>query len=370
MTYIWGCKKWPHFQWNNDELFAALGAARFSQGALLSKVQALGMHNNPETYAEVLMEETLKTAEIEGEKYNKDSVRSSVARHLGLSTVGLPAITKNIDGLVEMLLNATREFNKPLTASRLKSWQAALFPTGFSGLSKIKTGKWRGKEPMRVVSGPIGKEKIHFEAPPYEKVDSEMKAFLAWWKQSKDSMDGIIRAAIAHFYFVTIHPFEDGNGRIARALTDMALAQCENLGVRFYSLSSQIMKEREDYYSVLERVSKGTEDITIWLKWFLDCYKRAIDNTEIVISRVLDKSLFWQKHNEVVVNERQRKVLNKLLDAGKGGFEGGLTTRKYVGIGKTSRVTAYREITDLLDKKLLRQNEGKGRSASYDINWR
>ena len=251
----------------------------------------------------------------------------------------------------------------------MEGWHAGLFPTGRSGFHKIKVGQWRGKEPKRVVSGPAGREKIHFEAPPGEAVTKEMRLFFSWWNSGSQKMDGLLRAGLAHFYFVTIHPFEDGNGRIARALTDMALAQDEKLGVRYYSLSSQIMEEREEYYRILEKSSKANRNITDWLSWFLDCYQRAIQRSDKIIGLVLAKADFWQRHAQAIMNERQKKIVNRLLDAGKDGFQGGLTTRKYVSMAKVSRATAFREISDLLEKGILRQKPAKGRSVSYDLNW-
>jgi Fic family protein len=272
--------------------------------------------------------------------------------------------------LVEVILDATQKYDKTLSVNRLKGWHAALFPTGHSGLHKIRVGQWRGKDPMRVVSGPVGREKIHFEAPPGEVVEAEMKEFLQWWELSLKNTDGILRAGLAHFYFVTIHPFEDGNGRIARALTDMALAQDEKLKIRYYSLSSQIMEERDGYYDALEKCSKsGSTDVTDWLTWFLGCYQRAIRRSDKIIGNVLAKADFWQEHAQTELNGRQKKVLNRILEAGQGNFIGGLTTRKYVSITKVSRATAFREISDMLDKKVLRQLPGKGRSVHYNLVW-
>ncbi|MFW6135104.1 MAG: Fic family protein, partial [Elusimicrobiota bacterium] len=249
----------------------------------------------------------------------------------------------------------------------IKSWQAALLPTGYSGLKKIQAGKWRSKDPMQIVSGPIAKETIHYEAPPSERIPGEMEKFLEWWKNENETLDGLLRAGIAHIYFVTIHPFEDGNGRVARALTDMALAQDERQPKRYYSLSSRIMTERDTYYGILEKSQKGTLDITRWLKWFLNCFMRAVEDSEKSISDILRKSIFWQKHAQQTFNEKQKKVINKLLDAGPRGFKGGLTTRKYVGMTKVSRATAYRNIKDLVGKKVLKQNKKKGRSVSYEL---
>jgi Fic family protein len=369
MKYIWQKKGWSNLTWRNEELAELLGKSRFAQGKLISKIESLGFDLNLEARTEILTEEAIKTAQIEGEKLSKLSVRSSVARQLGLSTAGLPPVDRHIDGLIEVLIDATANFNKGLTKKRLKGWQAALFPTGYSGMHLIRVGKWRGPEPMKVASGPIGRERIHFEAPPHKAVENEINKFLSWWKSSLSKTDGFIRAGIAHFYFVTIHPFEDGNGRIARAITDMALAQDENIPNRFYSLSHQIMIERKNYYDILEKSQRGSCDITEWLHWFLGCSERAIKNSEILISKILLKADFWKRYGQLNISDRQRKVINRLLDAGPGGFEGGLTTRKYVSIAKVSRATAYREITDLTEKEMLKQNDAGGRSISYNINW-
>ncbi|PIU55369.1 MAG: DUF4172 domain-containing protein [Deltaproteobacteria bacterium CG07_land_8_20_14_0_80_38_7] len=369
MVYIWQKSEWPNFTYNNNALSILLGKVRFSQGVLLGRMEELGFELNKEARANILVSETIKTSEIEGTILNLESARSSVARHLGLLTdLHLPT-DRYIDGIVDVLIDATTNYSAPLTIERLLGWQAALFPTGFSGLHRINVGKLRGKEPMRVVSGPIGHETVHFEAPPHETIKHEIKQFLMWWQKSGEVLDGIVRAGIAHLYFVTIHPFEDGNGRIARALTDMALAQDEKLEKRFYSLSTQIMTERKEYYDMLELSQKETLDITNWLMWFLQCTERAINNAEKIISKVMAKASFWKKNSNIEINTRQRKVINILLDAGPAGFVGGLTTRKYVALAKTSRVTAYREINDLMQKGILKQNEEKGRNVNYEINW-
>lgn len=370
MKYIWQCDSWPIFTWNSDSLLPLLGQARLAQGNLLGRVKRLGFKLGEEAQANILTEEAIKTAAIEGERLNPQMVRSSVARHLGLSTAGLGPTTRSIDGLIELILDATQKYNKSLSASRLKGWHAALFPSGYSGLHKIRVGQWRGKEPMHVVSGPLGREKIHFEAPPGKVVEAEINGFLRWWTLSLKTTDGILRGGLAHFYFVIIHPFEDGNGRIARALTDMALAQDEKLSIRYYSLSSQIMEERNEYYDILEKCSKtSSTDVTKWLAWFLECFQHAIQRSDKIIGNVLAKADFWQEHAQIELNERQKKVINRMLNAGPGDFTGGLTTRKYVSIAKTSRATAFREISDLLDKKLLCQLSGKGRSVCYDLRW-
>lgn len=370
MRYLWQCENWPRLSWKGEPLLALIGKARFVQGGLLTKVANLGFNLSREARAEILTEEAVKTSAIEGERLNRESVRSSVARRLGLPTAGSPPADRYVDGLVEVLLDATQNYDKPLTATRLKHWQAVLFPTGFSGLRRVRAGRWCSLgQPMQVVSGAVGRERIHYEAPPGERIEKEMERFLSWWKASWGKQDGLLRSGLAHFYFVTIHPFEDGNGRIARALTDLALAQDEKLATRFYSLSSQIMEERDDYYRVLERCQKGSGDVTEWLQWYLGCYHRAVEGASKLIAHVLDKVEFWQRHSPIDLNERQRKVVNRLWDAGRGRFQGGLTTRKYVSMTRVSRATAYREILGLLEKGLLRQNPARGRSASYDLSW-
>lgn len=368
--YIWQTKSWPKFHWKKGPLFEALGHTRLLQGKLLSQVNALGFPLDQEATAEILIQEAIQTSAIEGERLNPEMVRSSVARHLGLSTAGLPQPDQQTDGLVAVLINATSCYAKPLTAQRLKGWHAALFPTGYSGIHPIRSGQWRrGLNPMQVISGPLGREKVHFEAPPANKVPREMRQFFSWWKMSTENTEGFLRAGIAHFYFVTIHPFEDGNGRLARALTDMALAQDEKLPKRFYSLSSQIMAERDVYYAILEKNQASQGDITQWLLWFLECSQRAILKSETILSKVLAKAAFWKRHGNTDMNSRQRKVINRLLDAGQGGFLGGLTTRKYVSLVKVSRATAYREMIDLVEKDILKANPGGGRNVSYDLNW-
>ncbi len=367
MQYVWRQNSWPRFRWQDDRLIDAVGKTRLCQGKLLSKVHGLGLELGREAQAAVLTEEAVKTAAIEGQNLDRDSVRSSVARRLGLSTAGLPPADRFADGLVEVLLDAVTHYNEPLTAGRVKGWQAALFPTGYSGMHRIRIAQWRGSEPMQVVSGPVGREKIHFEAPPAERIEEEMKQFFHWWTEGSGEIEGLLRAGIAHFHFITIHPFEDGNGRIARALTDMALAWDERSPVRFYSLSNGIMAERDDYYNILERSQKGDGDITEWLLCFLGCMERAIENSETLVAGGPAKAAFWQKHGQTALTAQQQKVINRLLDAGPGGFEGGLTTRKYVSMAKVSRATAYREISDLVSKGILVANPGKGRSISYRL---
>jgi Fic family protein len=368
--YVWELERWPEHHWDADRLLVPLALCRKRQGAFLAGAAALGFETSEfkDAQAEVLVEEVVQTAAIEGEVLDRESVRSSVAVRLGLPSGGLRPADKASDGLVQVLLDATLHHDAPLTAKRLKGWHAALFPTGYSGMYRIQAGQWR-KGPVRVVSGPVGKEQLHYEGPPAASVNREMKTFLDWWKPSVGRMDGILRAGLAHFWFVTIHPFDDGNGRLARALTDMALAQDEAMRARFYSLSAQIMQERQDYYAVLERTQKGSGDVTGWLEWFVGGVDRAMTRSGGLLGRVLGKAEFWRRFGPVPLSERQRKVLNKLLDAGQEGFEGGLTNRKYVGMTKTTRATAQRDLADLVVKGMLHPKSGRGRSASYEIAW-
>jgi Fic family protein len=366
VRYIWQTGSWPSFRWDSGVLLHPLGEARQAQGKILGLAEFFEL----ELQADVLAEEALTTAAIEGERLDRAAVRSSVARRLGLPTAGLPAADRHIEGLVEMLIDATSNHADPLTSERLKGWQAALFPSGYSGIARIVTGDWRGgKEPMQVVSGPIGKETLHYEAPPAEDVEGMVEEFLEWFRKSQGILDGLVRAAIAHFWFVSIHPFQDGNGRIARTIADMALAQDENSDCRLYSLSAQIEADRNDYYDVLERTQKGDGDITEWIVWFLECLERAIRRSEVEVHKAADKARMWQEIAHLGLNERQRKAINRLFESGPGGFEGGLTNRKYVGMTRTSRETAKRDIADLVAKGVLIRNPGGGRSASYSLAW-
>ncbi|MEW6078386.1 MAG: Fic family protein [Thermodesulfobacteriota bacterium] len=364
--YIWQLPAWPNLIRDDSALLRPLGKTRQAQGELFARADYFELN----LQADVLTEEAFTTAAIEGESLNRQAVRSSVARRLGLPTAGLPASDRHIDGLVEMLIDATRNYATPLTASRLKGWQASLFPTGYAGLHRIVTGDWRrDKTPMQVISGPVGKEKIHFEAPPAANVPAEIKQFLAWFKSSPDRLDGLVRAAEAHLRFVTIHPFADGNGRVARAITDMALAQDEKKGFRLYSMSAQINAEREQYYNVLERTQKGKGDITEWIIWFLECLQRAMEQSALEINKVMDKARFWRNVADHNLNDRQKKAVNKLLDAGPGGFEGGLTNKKYRAMTRTTRETAKRDLIQLVGMGILKKNPGGGRSVSYDLFW-
>lgn len=371
MKYIWQTKSWPGLKWDSDKLLKPLGDIRFNQGSLITQIKELGFEIQQKARADVLVEEALKTSAIEGEKLDPDAVRSSVGRKLGLPDAGLKEVRdQKAEGLVEILLDATINHSKKMTPERIWSWHAALFPTGYAGMLKISVGRWRddNKGPMQVVSGPIGQEKVHFEAPPAQKLDKEMQTFISWINETSQ-LDGIIRAGLVHIWFVTIHPFDDGNGRIARTLTDMLLARDENNPKRFYSLSSQIMAERNDYYKILKATQAGTGDITDWLKWFLACMNRAILNSNILLKKVMTKARFWQEFAQTRLHERQTKVINRLLDAGVHGFEGGLKNKKYMGIAHTSRATAQRELADLVNKGILVKMPGGGRSASYDLDW-
>ena len=367
--YLWQEENWPLFTWRSEAILDPLSRCNFKRGQLLGRIAALGMGLGAEARAEVLTVEVLQTSAIEGETLNPEAVRSSVARRLGVPDAALAKPDRYTEGLVDLLLDATTGHDRPLTLERLHGWQAALFPTGFSGLRRVAAGTFRGDSATQVISGPIGRERIHYEAPPGSRVENEVLRFLSWWHESRGRIDGLLRAAIAGLWFVTIHPYEDGNGRLTRAITDMALAQDEQLGVRCYALSAQIMRERDAYYTILEKSQQGGLDITEWLLWFLGCFERAIAGSDAVIGTVLDKARFWEVHGGASLTARQRKVVNRLLDAGRGGFAGGLTTRKYSGMTKASRATSYREISDLLDKKILIQNPGQGRSVSYDLAW-
>ena len=371
MKYIWQNKLWPNFIWDSDCLLKPLGEIRFSQGSLLSQIRELGFEIQQIARADVLVEEALKTSAIEGEKLDPDAVRSSVGRRLGLSNAGLKDVRdQKADGLVEILLDATMNHKSKITPDRLWGWHAALFPTGYSGMAKISVGKWRDDKQghMQVISGTIGHEKVHFKAPPAKKLVKEMQTFISWIN-GKNNLDGIFKAGLAHLWFVTIHPFDDGNGRIARTLTEMLLAKDENSPKRFYSLSSQIMSERNDYYKILKATQSGTGDITDWMKWFLECMNRAILNSNTLLEKIMIKARFWKEFAQIRLHERQTKVINRLLDAGMGRFAGGMKNKKYMGIAHTSRATAQRELADLVKKGILIKMPGGGRSSSYDLDW-
>jgi Fic family protein len=364
MTFIHEKLGWPQFSWDSDVLAAPLAAVRHKQGKHLGKMEALGFGLRAEANLSVLTSEVVNSSAIEGEALNPEEVRSSIARRLGLDVGGLPEPGREVEGVVEMTLDATQNFEAQLTIDRLFGWHASLFPTARSGKRRITVGAWRPKEagPMQVVSGPIGREKVHFEAPGAERLESEMARFLEWF-DSPPMIDPVLKAGVAHFWFVTIHPFEDGNGRIARAIGEMALSQSDGTSDRFYSLSSQIEAERTQYYLQLEAAQRGNLDITQWLKWFLGCLDRAIGNAEETLSAVLHKAKLWQRINRQPVNDRQREVINCML----GRFEGFLTTSKYAKLAKCSQDTALRDIRELLERGIIVQNPGRGRSTSYRL---
>lgn len=363
-TYIHELRDWPHFRWTEKALAGELATVRHHQGRLLGRMESLGFKLREEATLRTLTEEVVKSSEIEGEMLDKNQVRSSIARRLGMEAGALTAtIDRNVEGIVEVILDATRNYDKSLTEDRLFGWHAALFPTGWSGMRRIKVAQWRG-EPIEVVSGPEGKQRVHFEGPRAERVPAEMRAFLEWFEDKKSSgIDPVLKAGLAHFWFVTVHPFEDGNGRIARAIADMALARSENTSQRFYSISAQIRRERNKYYDRLEETQKGDLDITAQLEWFLGCLDRAFAGAEDILGEVLDKAKFWEKHAGTALSERQRVVINRLLD----GFEGKLTSSKWAKLTKSSQATAGRDIDDLEAKGILKKDAAGGRSTSYSL---
>ena len=362
--YIWEKKAWPTLTWDNESLSRLLAAVSRDQGRLLGKMEGLGFGLRTEANLQTLTEDVVKSSEIEGERLKGDQVRSSIARRLGLDIGGLVPTDQAVEGVVEMMLDATNNYASPLTTERLFGWHAALFPAGRSGMRKIRVGAWRDDHdgPMQVVSGPIGREAIHYQAPPAECIPKEMEQFLEWFGQPGNS-DPLLRAGLAHLWFVTIHPFDDGNGRIARAIADMALAQSEETGQRFYSMSAQIRQERNEYYAMLERAQKGGLDVTNWQDWFLSCLQRALGRAEDALGTILEKARFWQRFAAESLNARQVKVLNRLLD----GFEGKMTSSKWARIAKCSQDTAYRDILDLVERGVLQKDPGGGRSTSYSM---
>ncbi|SNS31796.1 Fic family protein [Belliella buryatensis] len=364
MIYNHQNPNWPSFHWKNEEIINLLSQARNLQGRLTGKMESLGFDLRNEAMLDTLTLDVLKSSEIEGEYLNPDQVRSSIARKLGLEIAGSVESDRHVDGLVEMMVDATRNCFQALTKDRLFDWHAALFPTGRSGMYKITVADWRKDStgPMQVVSGALGKEKIHFQAPDAALVENEMRQFLDWFSSNND-IDLVLKAAIAHLWFVTIHPFEDGNGRITRALTDMLLAQSDKSNQRFYSMSAQIRIERKAYYEILEKTQKGNLDITAWIHWFLNCLINALQATEATLVKVLFKADFWAKHSKTLLNERQSKILNMLMD----GFEGKLTSSKWAKIAKCSKDTAIRDINDLIDKDILQKEPAGGRSTNYEL---
>lgn len=364
IIYLYQQPNWPHFSWNAEALVTPLAEVRHAQGRLIGRMEALGFHLQSEAIVETLTEEIITSSSIEGEKLDREQVRSSIARKLGVNIGGLIPADRFIEGVVEMMLDATQHFDKPLTKARLFGWHSVLFPTGRSGLIPIRVGKWRNDQtgPMEVVSGPIGKEKVHFIAPEATQLIHEMDAFLKWFDDNGDT-EPVLKAAIAHLWFVTIHPFDDGNGRIARAIADLQLARSEGIKQRFYSMSAQIRKERKAYYDILEQTQKGNLDISEWLLWFLACLKSAFQGAEITLDTVLRKARFWDVHREANLNDRQKKLLNRLFD----GFDGKLTSSKWATICKCSQDTALRDINDLVEMRILTKDPIGSRSTSYSL---
>ncbi len=360
--YVWQDADWPGWRFDSPALAAPLAAVHRAQGYLLGRMAELGGAQRDEASVRTFTADVLKTSEIEGEQLDADTVRSSVARRLGVDVGGLAPVDRSVEGVVEMVLDATRNHAAPLTGERLWAWQAALFPTGRSGLHEIQIGTWRDDRlgPMQLVSGSYGPERVHYQAPPAAQVDSEMQAFLRWFN-SQTTEDPVLRAGLAHLWCVTVHPFDDGNGRIARAVGDMALARAERSSQRYYSLSAQIQRDRQNYYDLLECTQKGSMDVTDWLQWFLSCLLSALEQAESVLDDVLTKARFWQRWAGVSFNERQIKLLNQLLD----GFDGKLTSGKWATLAKCSPDTALRDITALLDMGVLKRSEAGGRSTSY-----
>ncbi|CAN5196778.1 Fic family protein [soil metagenome] len=364
MAYIHELSDWPNFRWQDNVLAAKLAEVRHRQGRLVGRMESLGFKLREESVLSTLTEEVVKSSDIEGERLNREQVRSSVARRLGMDVAGMVPTDRNVEGVVEMMLDATQNYASPLTEERLCGWHAALFPTGRSGMSRINVGEWRddASGPMQVVSGPVGRERVHYQAPEALRLNAEVRSFLKCF-ESERSIDPVLAAGIAHFWFVTIHPFDDGNGRIARAIADLALARSENTSQRFYSMSSRISAERERYYDVLEQTQKGDLDITIWLQWFLARLDEAFAQAEETLSSVLNKARFCDAIENTPLNERQRIVLNRLLD----GFEGKLTSSKWAKLAKCSQDTASRDIDDLIRKGVLTRGPARGRSTSYNI---
>lgn len=363
--YIHELTDWPRFRWDVAKIAESLASVRHRQGRLIGRMEGLGSNLRQEAVLNTLTEDVLKSSDIEGEKLDAEQVRSSIAQRLGMDIGALKPTDRNVDGVVDMMLDATRKYNYPLDREGLFDWHAALFPTGRSGMTKSRTGAWRDDStgPRQVVSGAIGKERLHYEAPRGARVDGEMRVFLEWFA-SKPEMDLVLKAALAHLWFVTIHPFEDGNGRIARAIADMALARSEESPQRFFSMSAQIRQERNAYHDILEQTQKGSLDVTPWMNWFLGCLGRAIDGAQLTLEAVMAKARFWEKFERIRRNDRQLLVLNRLLD----GFEGKLTNSKYAKLTKCSPDTALRDIDALVERGVLVRNPEGGRSTSYSLS--
>jgi Fic family protein len=361
--YVWQRPDWPAWRHDASVLAPALSETSRAQGLLLGRLADLGMGLRSQASLSALTADVVQTSAIEGEHLDPASVRSSLARRLGVDIGSLPPVDRHVEGVVEMVMDATANNGAPLTARRLQSWHAALFPTGYSGLAKIAVGRWRdaASGPMQVVSGPVGRQKVHFEAPPHDRLTAEITAFLEWIEQ--DAAPPLLKAGLAHLWFVTIHPFEDGNGRIARAVGDLVLARGDASPLRFYSVSAQVQRERKAYYDILERTQKGDLEVTEWLLWFVQAVRRAVDQAQATVDAVLGKARFWQRFHDTAPNERQKKLLSQLLD----GFEGKLTASKWAKIAKCSPDTALRDINQLIAWGMLRKSESGGRSTSYEL---
>ncbi len=363
--YVWQHPDWPQWRYQAESLMPLLAQVHQSLGHLMGRMRDQGMPSQDHANLEALTTDVLKTSEIEGEQFDAATVRSSIARRLGVDVGALTPADRHVDGVVEMILDATSLHATPLTAERLAAWHAALFPTRRSGLASIRVGTWRddAEGPMQVVSGPMHRRRVHYEAPPAQRLPAEIADFLIWFETYQE-VDSLIKAGLAHLWFVTLHPFDDGNGRIARAIGDMALARADQSKQRFYSLSAQIQKERKDYYDLLEKTQKGNLEATEWLSWFLSCLLRALQEADQVLTRVLMKANFWRQWAGTPLSERQVKVLNRMLD----GFDGKLSNKKWAAIGKCSSDTALRDINDLVARGVLRRTQMAGRSTSYELN--
>lgn len=360
--YIWQYPEWPSFTWNDSRLISLLSEVRNLEGKIQGMMDGLGFDVQSMTALNVMTEDVLRSNEIEGVILNSDKVRSSIARHLGIDTAGLPQPDHYTEGVVQIMMDAVTNCNKPLTPERLFNWHAALFPTGRSGMYPITVGAYRtGGEPMQIVSGAMGKEKVHYEAPPSDVVPDMMTDFLTWINSDNTVIDPVLKAAVAHLWFVAIHPFDDGNGRLTRTITDMQLAKADGFPLRFYSMSAEILREKKAYYEILEHTTSNSTDITEWLEWFLNTMKSSILRAKETVKRVVCKSSFWQRHREIPMNERQVRVVNMLWD----GFTGKLTSSKWAKITKTSQATALRDITDLIEKGILTAAADGGRSSNY-----
>lgn len=369
--WVWQQAAWPTWHFDAAALSTPLAAARKAQGEAVGRAQLLTLNLDAKAQTELLVLEGFNTSAIEGEQLDVEALRSSIARRLGvpLDSGGAPvAVPRAVEGLIDMLQDATKDYEKPLTREQLNAWQAALFPTGRSGLYQIRVGQLRGEEPMRIVSGPHQRERLHYEAPPRAGLEVQLQTFLDWFNGESFELDGLVRAGLAHLWFEVLHPYEDGNGRVGRALLDKALAQDEKRSIRLYSLSAQLYRERDEYYAALERASLGDLDATDWLTFFARQVEAAARASEAAIGKVLDKARFWMAHGAQPMNDRQRKVVNLLLDTGRGAFEGGMTNTKYVSIARTSPATAQRDLADLVQRGML-QLVGAGRAVRYDIRW-